>query len=90
MQLSNRKKKENLQPQSTKICKLTNDIDAVFECDSICAFGLYRNRRPQLPAVCPRLPALDLIRRQLSIRPAANHKDPSVEARGSERADADC
>lgn len=70
-------------------CTLTDYVDAVFECDSVCAFGLNRNGRPQFPAVRPRLPALDLIRCQLSIRPTADHIDPSVKARSSEGADAD-
>lgn len=71
-------------------CTLTDYVDAVFECDSVCAFGLNRNGRPQFPAVCPRLPALDLIRCQLSIRPTTDHIDPSVKARSSKGADADC
>lgn len=69
-------------------CQLTNYIDAVLECNCVSAFGFNRNGRPQLPAVCPRLPALDLISCQLSVRSTADHIDPSVKACRSEGADA--
>lgn len=71
-------------------CHLTNYIDAVLERDCIGAFGFDRNGRPQLPAVCPGLPALDLIRRQFSIRATTNHVDPSIKTCSSKGADTDC
>lgn len=75
---------------TTRHCQLTNYIDAVLECDCISAFGFNGNGRLQLPAVCPRLPALDLVSRQLSIWPATDHVDPSVKARSSKGAHTYC